>query len=59
MCVAKKYVLRCSVHMVYKVAWIGLAIAIAVGVMYLGAVGITVAKRPVQIEIPIQQFLHK
>jgi hypothetical protein len=45
--------------MVYKIAWVGLAIAIAVGVMYLGAVGITVAKRPVQIEIPLQQFLRK
>jgi hypothetical protein len=45
--------------MVYKIAWIGLAIAIVAVVMYLGAVGIRVAKRPIQIEIPIQQFLRQ
>ncbi|MDR1907735.1 MAG: hypothetical protein LBQ43_02620 [Holosporales bacterium] len=46
-------------NMIYRVAWIGLGLAVTAGVMYLGAVGITVAKRPVQIEVPIQYFVKK
>ncbi|MDR1598216.1 MAG: hypothetical protein LBR89_04805 [Holosporales bacterium] len=44
--------------MIYRIAWIGLGVAVVAGVMYLGAVGITVAKRPVQVEVPIQYFMR-
>lgn len=42
--------------MFYKFAWIGLTILGIFGVIYLGTVGITIAKRSVQIEIPNKKF---
>ena len=43
--------------MFYKAAWIGIFGLVIIGTVYLGTKGITVAKRSVQVEIPMQRFI--
>lgn len=45
--------------MIYKIAWVGLGLFLMAGVVYLGSIGITIAKYAVQMEIPIQKFIKK
>ena len=43
--------------MFYRVAWFGVFGLVLAGAVYLGTKGITVAKRTVQIEVPMQRFI--
>lgn len=44
--------------MIYRLAWMFLGVLIVGGLVYLGTVGITVTKRPVQTEIPARAFVQ-
>jgi hypothetical protein len=46
-----------GISMVYKIIWIGLGVFVLAGTLYLGTVGISVTKRSVQLEIPLQKFI--